>query len=725
MTDATPVLNLPYILPSQAQKHVTHNEAIRLLDVIVQLSVTARSLSTPPASPAQGDRYIIPTGASGDWAGQGGKIALFENGAWQFFTPLAGWTAWVVGEQVLASYTGGAWASQADGPFNVGQLGISATPDAVNRLSVSSQATLLNHAGAGHQVKINKAAAGDTASLLFQTGFSGRAEMGTMGSDDFAVKVSADGSAFVTGLSIAADTGQVTLPAAARLGGQAADPITPPDGTIWLNSTTGEVKLRSAGATVVLAAGALGVTDGDKGDITVSAGGTVWAIDTGAVGNAKLADMPNATFKARLSAGPGAPEDITAADAASLLPVFTDSTKGLVPASAGGTTTYLRADGSWATPTTSAVTLTSLSVTATANEINRVADTPAPYAGHVLMGDPTWNMAVGAAEGSNTAFWAASETVNGVTFTRVSADTDPFTGNPRVVYDCVGTLTTSSATFGYISSASITAGLTGDIWTSSVFFDAQGPAGGGAGTAQIGAGVRVFNAQNGAGNVFGNPVAGARTLSSVTRTLTVSDTVRIGMQLVGTVGQSINARVIIEGLQLEKSAARGIGRYALLPPSSAWLLMAQPGARLGYTDGEYTAQHSVTSGIPLDNSAPLWTEGAHLISVNYVPRKIGSKLLIVASLPVVGMNTAATAIAALYINEVAVRTARFTPTNGGYEGGLSVRHVQSVASLDSIKVSLRFGPQDTGYTAFINQGLGGATMGATISTLLTVEEIAQ
>ena len=76
---------------------------------------------------------------------------------------------------------------------------------------MASEATLLTHDGAGHQVKINKAAVADTASLLFQTNWSGRAEMGTAGGDDFAVKVSADGAAWQTGLSVEAATGTVTL----------------------------------------------------------------------------------------------------------------------------------------------------------------------------------------------------------------------------------------------------------------------------------------------------------------------------------------------------------------------------------------------------------------------------------------------------------------------------------------------------------------------------------
>ena len=62
MSDATTHLLLPYILAAQAQKHVTHNEALRLLDGLVQLSVLDRDLTAPPGSPADGDRYIVASG---------------------------------------------------------------------------------------------------------------------------------------------------------------------------------------------------------------------------------------------------------------------------------------------------------------------------------------------------------------------------------------------------------------------------------------------------------------------------------------------------------------------------------------------------------------------------------------------------------------------------------------------------------------------------------------
>lgn len=326
MPDETTILSLPLILPAQAQKHVTHNEALVKLDLMVQLAVISRTLTTPPPLPTIGDRHIVAAGATGPWVGQTGRIALYTEAGWQFTQPLNGWQAYVMAESQMAFFNGLTWIALSDGPFTVGRLGVSATSDATNRLAVSSPATLLNHAGAGHQLKLNKAAAGDTASLLFQTGFSGRAEMGTAGSDDFSVKVSADGSTFFTALEADAATGEVTLPEPLHLGGQAADPATPADGTLWLNTTTGEVKVRSAGTTQVVGGSSGGVVDGDKGDITVTGSGATWTIDAGAVTLGKMADLATSTILGRASAGTGSPEALTAAQVRTVLNVANGAT---------------------------------------------------------------------------------------------------------------------------------------------------------------------------------------------------------------------------------------------------------------------------------------------------------------------------------------------------------------------------------------------------------------
>ena len=219
MSDNTTHLALPYLLAAQAQKHVTHNEALRLLDVAVQLSVLDRNRTAPPASPQNGDCHIIAATGTGDWAGQSGKIAAWWDDVWLFMTPKTGWSAWVIEETRPVVFRGGAWADTSDLTARYNQLGVNADADAVNRLSVQSEATLLNHDGAGHQLKLNKATATDTASLLYQTGFSGRAEIGLAGTDDLSVKVSADGVTFTDAAIIDGASGRVSLPAGATVTG--------------------------------------------------------------------------------------------------------------------------------------------------------------------------------------------------------------------------------------------------------------------------------------------------------------------------------------------------------------------------------------------------------------------------------------------------------------------------------------------------------------------------
>lgn len=104
------------------------------------------------------------------------------------------------------------------------------------------------------------------------------------------------------------------------------------------------------GTNLLAGGGGGGVTDGDKGDITVSASGATWTIDAQAVTNNKLANVATATFKGRTTAGTGSPEDLTGTQATALLDNFTSTLKGLAPASGGGTTNFLRADGTWAAP---------------------------------------------------------------------------------------------------------------------------------------------------------------------------------------------------------------------------------------------------------------------------------------------------------------------------------------------------------------------------------------
>lgn len=250
MSDATPLLSLPLILPAQAQKHVTHNESLRLLDILVHLAVLDRDRSVPPALPAEGDRHIIGPDATGEWAGHDGKVAAFWGGAWAILAPRPGWQARILAENRTLAHDGSDWQPAFATPETVASLGIATPADAQNRLAVAAPATLFTHAGQGHQVKVNKAATADTASLLFQSGWSGRAEMGLVGEDAFSLKVSPDGSTFLPVLTADPATGRATLAAPLILTAQIPPPHSPPDGTLWHEG--GHLSARLGGQTLHL-----------------------------------------------------------------------------------------------------------------------------------------------------------------------------------------------------------------------------------------------------------------------------------------------------------------------------------------------------------------------------------------------------------------------------------------------------------------------------------------
>jgi hypothetical protein len=250
----TPLIGLPLIEASQAQKHVTHNEALLLLDAVLHLAVISRALVMPPASPADGDRYLVAASATGDWLGHSGHIAFREAGAWRFAIPKAGWRLWVQAESLFLLFDGALWTDLQDFDElqNMDLLGVNTSADAANKLAVASANVLFTHAGADQRVKINKNAASDTASLLYQTEFSGRAELGLTGDDDFHFKVSPDGSAWNESFIINKTSGLITIENTMLLEPQNSDPASLGNGQLWYNSTTQKFRGRQNGASVDL-----------------------------------------------------------------------------------------------------------------------------------------------------------------------------------------------------------------------------------------------------------------------------------------------------------------------------------------------------------------------------------------------------------------------------------------------------------------------------------------
>jgi len=217
---------MPLIAASQSQKHVTHNQAIVILDAIVMLSVIDSTHTAPPGSPAEGDRYKVASGATGAWAAWDLNIALYTNGQWVKLTPRKGWTCFDEATGALTVWTGSAWTDfgtaggyltlTAAGNGTLAKLGILTAADTTNRLAVKSNAALFSHddvtPGTGDmRIVLNKSAAGKDAAFNFQDAFSTRALFGLLGDDNFTIKVSADGSAFKTAIVIDKSNGHIGI----------------------------------------------------------------------------------------------------------------------------------------------------------------------------------------------------------------------------------------------------------------------------------------------------------------------------------------------------------------------------------------------------------------------------------------------------------------------------------------------------------------------------------
>lgn len=336
----TPHLGLPYLAAAQAQKHVTVNEGLQRLDSIVQLSVIDRDLSAPPGAPAEGARYIVAAGSTGAWAGHDNEIAVWQDSAWMFLVPKEGWLAWVADEDKLVAWTTVAWAEVVGSGGGGGaatfldltdtpdaysgqglrfvrvtagesalefasppateqtaRLGVNIAPSSTDRLSVASAFSRFTHTGTGgHQLKIDKAAAGDSASVIFQRADSGRAEFGLVASDTFQLKVSANGSAWVVGMSFDHNTGDVSFGGGGRFSGGLGVGGASPDASNRLAvngaasllshaGTSHQLKINKAGASdsasVVFQKGfsgraEFGLVASDRFQLKVSPDGAAW-----------------------------------------------------------------------------------------------------------------------------------------------------------------------------------------------------------------------------------------------------------------------------------------------------------------------------------------------------------------------------------------------------------------------------------------------------------------
>ena len=250
-------LKLPLLIPNQSGKEITHNEALIIIDNILQNGIIDKDLITPPENPNTNDMYIVGEGAIGKWEGKDNYLAFYDNG-WRFIKPREGFTFWINDEDKLYTYNGSKWIATIQAgadiennnsttpttppitklseledveiieatQYNILQhngekfintsnlqqlsmVGINTQADENNKLSIKSDYVLFDNNGNSSKIKANKATETDTASHLFQTNYGGRAEFGLIGNDDFTLKVSSDGETWNNAFVVDRATGNI------------------------------------------------------------------------------------------------------------------------------------------------------------------------------------------------------------------------------------------------------------------------------------------------------------------------------------------------------------------------------------------------------------------------------------------------------------------------------------------------------------------------------------
>jgi hypothetical protein len=108
---------------------VDFRKFLRAIDVLVQGAVKSKTLSSPPGSPVNGDRYIVAGSPTGAWSGQAKSIAVWTtdnpaspSGVWEFYAPKAGWLVYNVADATVYVYDGSTWGALSGGGGGGGSL---------------------------------------------------------------------------------------------------------------------------------------------------------------------------------------------------------------------------------------------------------------------------------------------------------------------------------------------------------------------------------------------------------------------------------------------------------------------------------------------------------------------------------------------------------------------------------------------------------------------------
>jgi hypothetical protein len=107
---ATPRHQLPLLSVGQAQKEITHNEALLALGLLLHPTCVAEPDDTPPVAPVVGDVFLCGANPTGAWAGQPHAMALWTESGWRFARPVEGQKVTLLPSGAEWRYLGGSWS---------------------------------------------------------------------------------------------------------------------------------------------------------------------------------------------------------------------------------------------------------------------------------------------------------------------------------------------------------------------------------------------------------------------------------------------------------------------------------------------------------------------------------------------------------------------------------------------------------------------------------------
>lgn len=100
----TPTFAIPTVTAGSINNDADLNTALGLVDGLLTPRVEDRDLTAPPGSPTNGAVYIVGASATGDWAGQDGNVAIYNEG-WTFVSPIGGMQVFLHDEKALYCYS--------------------------------------------------------------------------------------------------------------------------------------------------------------------------------------------------------------------------------------------------------------------------------------------------------------------------------------------------------------------------------------------------------------------------------------------------------------------------------------------------------------------------------------------------------------------------------------------------------------------------------------------